>query len=131
MTPTMSRKAMFVAGLAVLTALSAGCSGKVEVGQVSSKSSTAAATTTTTPELAVTVDKDQLAAKAKEKLEQAAGQQAKGVECDGDIEGTVGATQRCVLTAMDGTMIGVTATVTAVKGETVSIDFKADDHPLE
>jgi hypothetical protein len=79
----------------------------------------------------VTVDKDQLAAKAKEKLEQAAGQESKGVECDGDIEGTVGATQRCVLTAMDGTRIGVTATVTAVKGETVSIDFKADDHPME
>lgn len=125
--PTTSRMAMSVAGLAVVTALFAGCSGKVEVGRVTSQSGTS----TTTTEQAVTVDKDQLAAKAKEKLEQAAGQESKGVECDGDIEGTVGATQRCVLTAMDGTMIGVTATVTAVKGETVSIDFKADDHPMD
>jgi hypothetical protein len=52
------------------------------------------------------------------------------VECDGDIEGTVGATQRCVLTAMDGTTIGVTATVLAVKGDDVNNDFKADDHPM-
>ena len=126
MKPTTSRMAMSVAGLAVVTALFAGCSGKVEVGRV-----TQSGTSTTTTEQAVTVDKDQLAAKAKEKLEQAAGQESKGVECDGDNEGTVGATQRCVLTAMDGTTIGVTATVTAVKGETVSIDFKADDHPME
>jgi len=127
MTPTASRKAMFVAVLAVLTALFAGCSGKVEVGQVT----TQPGTSTTRTEQALIVDKDQLAAKAKEELEQVAGQESKGVECDGDIEGTVGATQRCVLTAMDDTTIGVTATVTAVKGETVSIDFKADDHPME
>lgn len=124
----MTRKATFVAGLAVLTALFAGCSGKVEVGQVTSQSGTS---TTTTEDAAVTVDRDQLAAKAKEKLEEAAGQESKGVECDGDIEGTVGATQRCVLTALDSTTIGVTATVTAVKGDSVSIDFTADDHPIE
>jgi enterochelin esterase-like enzyme len=128
MTPTMARKAMFVAGLAVLTAFSAGCSGKAEVGQVTSKSPTSATTTEAAP---MTVDKDRLAALAKEKLEQAAGQQAKGVECDGDIEGTVGATQRCTLTAMDGTTIGVTATVLSVKGDDFNVDFKADDHPME
>jgi enterochelin esterase-like enzyme len=74
MKPTTSRMAMSVAGLAVVTALFAGCSGKVEVGRVTSQSGTS----TTTTELAVTVDKDQLAAKAKEKLEQAAGQESKG-----------------------------------------------------
>jgi enterochelin esterase-like enzyme len=128
MTPIMARKAMFIAVLAVLTALFAGCNGKVEVGQVTSKSPTSA---TTTEQASLTVDKDRLAALAKEKLEQAAGQQAKGVECDGDIEGTVGATQRCTLTAMDGTTIGVTATVLSVKGDDFNIDFKADDHPME
>ena len=38
------------------------------------------------------------------------------MECDGDIDGTVGATQRCVLTALDGTTIGVTATVYGSQG---------------
>jgi hypothetical protein len=78
----------------------------------------------------VAVDKDRLAASAKEKLEQAAGQEPEAVECDGDIEGPVASRQGCVLTATDGTTIGVTATVTAVKGDDVSIDFKADDHPM-
>jgi Domain of unknown function (DUF4333) len=127
MTPTMARKVMFIAGLAVLTALFAGCSGKAKVGQVTSKSLISATTTEASP---LTVDKDRLAALAKQKLEQAAGQQAKGVECDGAIEGTVGATQRCTLTAMDGTTIGVTATVLSVKGDDFNIDFKADDHPM-
>ena len=57
----------------MLTALSAGCSGKVEVGQVSSTSPTSASAA----EQAVTVDKEQLAAKAKEKLEEAAGQESR------------------------------------------------------
>jgi hypothetical protein len=127
MTPIMARKAMFIAVLAVLTALLAGCNGKAEVGQVTSKPPTSA---TTTEQATLTVDKDRLAALAKEKLEQVAGQQAKGVECDGPIEGTVGATQRCVLTAMDGGTIGVTATVLSVKGDDFNIDFKADDHPI-
>jgi hypothetical protein len=129
MTPTSSRVARFVSVLAVLTALCAGCSGKVSIGQVSSTAASPSATPTAPP-AAVTVDKDRLAALGKEKLEQAAGQEADGVECDGDIEGTVGATQRCVLTALDGTKIGVTATVLAVKGDDVNINFKADDHPM-
>lgn len=36
-----------------------------------------------------------------------------------------------MLTATDGTTIGFTATVSAVRGDDVSIDFTADDHPTE
>jgi predicted thioesterase len=45
------------------------------------------------------------------------------------VPAKVGATQRCTLTALDGTTIGVTATVTAVNGDDVSFDFKVDDEP--
>ena len=68
---------------------------------------------------------------AKDKLEEAAGQESAGAECDGGVPAKVGATQRCVLTALDGTTIGVTATVTSVKGDDVSVDFKADDEPQQ
>jgi hypothetical protein len=113
------------AGLVLVAILSAGCSAHVSIGKGSPSSMA-----TTTAAQAVTVDKDRLAALGKEKLEQAAGQESESVECDGDIDGTPGATQRCVLTALDGTKIGVTATVISVKGDDVNINFKADDHPM-
>jgi hypothetical protein len=106
----MARTTSLVAGLAVAVAVLGGCSGSASVGGLS-------------------VDKDRLASLAKQKLEEAAGQEAQGVVCDGDVPAKVGETQRCTLTATDGTTIGVTATVTAVNGDDVSFDFKADDEP--
>jgi hypothetical protein len=105
-----ARRASFIAGLAVAVTVLGGCSGSVSVG-------------------GLTVDKDRLASLAKEKLEEAAGQESQGVVCDGDVPAKVGATQRCTLTALDGTTIGVTATVTAVNGDDVEFNFKADDEP--
>jgi hypothetical protein len=107
----MARTTSLVAGLAVAVAVLGGCSGSVSVGELS-------------------VDKDRLASLAKQKLEEAAGQEAEGVVCAGDVPAKVGATQRCMLTTLDGTAIGVTATVTAVNGDDVGFDFKADDEPL-
>jgi hypothetical protein len=82
-----------------------------------------------------TVAKAKLQTLAKEKLEAAAKQKAKSVICEDGIVGEVGATQRCVLTAKDGTKIGLTARVDGVEGRgadaRVNIDFKVDDKPIE
>ncbi|WP_445277971.1 DUF4333 domain-containing protein [Streptomyces sp. DSM 41033] len=51
--------------------------------------------------------------------------------CEDGIVGKVGATQRCVLTAKDGTKYGVTATVKTVESDNVNIDFKVDDKPSQ
>lgn len=82
-----------------------------------------------------TVAKAELQTLAKKKLEAAAKRKAKSVICEDGIVGEVGATQRCVLTAKDGTKIGVTAKVDGIEGRgadaRVSIDFKVDDKPIE
>ncbi|MHC9292777.1 DUF4333 domain-containing protein [Mycobacterium sp. LTG2003] len=81
-----------------------------------------------------TVAKSKLQSLAKAELEAAAGKKAKSVECEDGIAGVVGATQRCVLTAKDGTRIGLTATVEGVDGDgdkaNVNVDFKVDDKPM-
>ncbi len=99
-------------GVALATVFSAGCSGQVEVGTERSMS------------------KEQLQSFAKEKLEAAAGTKARSVECEGGVPAKVGATQRCILTAIDGTRIGVTATVSNVEGEDVRVNVKVDDQPM-
>ena len=76
-----------------------------------------------------TVAKTKLQAMAKDKLEAAAKRKAKSVTCDDGIIGKVGTTQRCVLTAKDGSKYGVTATVKAVESGKVMVDFKVDDKP--
>jgi len=76
-----------------------------------------------------TVAKTKLQTMAKEKLEAAAKRKAKSVTCDDGIDGKVGATQHCVLTAKDGSKYGVTATVKAVESGKVMVDFKVDEKP--
>ncbi|MGW8574710.1 DUF4333 domain-containing protein [Streptomyces niveus] len=49
--------------------------------------------------------------------------------CPEVLEGKAGATTRCTLTAADGSTLGVTVTVSAVDGDTVDFDSKADDTP--
>ena len=104
----VSSRLTLIAGVAVAAALLGGCSASGSE---------------------LTVSKADLESTAKEKLEAAAGQKSQGVECEGGVAGKVGATQRCVLTAEDGSTIGVTATVGSVEGTTVNVNFKADDAP--
>lgn len=78
-----------------------------------------------------TVSRDTLAAQTKKMLEANAGTPARSVTCDGDLEGKVGSKQRCVLTTMGGTRLGVTATVTGVEGSTVNFSAVVDDKPME
>lgn len=49
------------------------------------------------------------------------------VACDGDLDGTVGATQDCVATFDDGSTIEVTVTVTDVDGSDVVFDIAVKD----
>lgn len=108
-----SKLHVYVVGAVLGAAMLTGCSANVEVG---------------TPP---TVAKTKLQSLAKEKMESAAGQKVKSVECEDGIEAKVGATQRCVLTAKDGSKIGLTATVKSVDGGIPNINFKGDDKPLE
>ncbi|MGN9847488.1 DUF4333 domain-containing protein [Nonomuraea sp. H19] len=62
---------------------------------------------------------DQLAAKV--------GQRPKAVVCPGDLKGEQGTTMRCQLEANDGMKIGLTVTVTSVKGSDVKFHIKVDN----
>lgn len=78
----------------------------------------------------VKVSKDDVAEQIKTQLTAQVGQEPDSVECPDDLEGKVGATQRCTLTA-GKTKYGVLATVTKVDGSKVSFDIKVDDKPME
>lgn len=71
-----------------------------------------------------------LAESVKQQLDASAGQTSKSVTCDGNLAGKVGATQRCVLTAQDGTRIGVTVTTTKADDKGLSFEVVADDEPM-
>ena len=107
----MKQLVIALAGAAMVVAALSGCSFEASVGKY--------------------VSKDELAKVAKVKMEEAVGQTAKSVVCDDDLEGKVGATQRCVLTANDGSRVGLTTTVTSVEGANVKFDVVADDKPME
>lgn len=76
------------------------------------------------------VSKTDLQKQAKANLQTEAKKKAKSVVCEDGIEGTVGATQKCVLTGSDGRKWAVTATVTAVEDGIASIDFKVAKDPI-
>ncbi|KRE98847.1 hypothetical protein ASG88_16970 [Nocardioides sp. Soil777] len=67
---------------------------------------------------------DQLA----DALEKDVGQRPDKVECSGDLEGEVGAEQRCSLTAGPDEL-GVDVTVTEVDGTDVDFDYVVDQMP--
>jgi hypothetical protein len=48
------------------------------------------------------------------------GQSPKSVACPGSLQGTVGQSMTCTLTANDGSTVPVTVTVTSVSGSTVN-----------
>ncbi|WP_405440460.1 DUF4333 domain-containing protein [Streptomyces niveus] len=89
-----------------------GCSGSVSLG-------------TSTPE----VSKDKLADTVAERLAATTGQAKPDITCPEALEGKADATTRCALTAADGSTLGVTVTVSAVDGDNVDFDIKADDTP--
>jgi hypothetical protein len=70
-----------------------------------------------------------LASPAAEQMEAVIGPEWARAECDGGVSANVGATQRGVLTALDGPTTGVTATVAAATVDDVRVDFKGDDQP--
>ncbi|MGW2642235.1 DUF4333 domain-containing protein [Streptomyces sp. NPDC001348] len=70
---------------------------------------------------------DKLASSVSEKLAAQTGQPKPKITCPEDLAGKVGTTTRCKLTAGDGSTLGVTVTVTSVKGSQINYDIKADD----
>lgn len=103
--------ALVLRGLAATAtaALLVGCSAEVTLG--------------TEAEL----PKDEVADSVAEKLAAVTGQPEPDVTCPEDLAGKVGTTMRCVLTASDGTSLGVTVEVTSVDGETIKYDIQADE----
>src|SRR3954447_17711038 len=69
-----------------------------------------------------------LASTVSEKLAAQTGRPKPKITCPEDLAGKVGTTTRCTLTADDGSTLGVTVTVTSVKGGQINFDFKADDN---
>ncbi|MEV4179778.1 DUF4333 domain-containing protein [Nonomuraea sp. NPDC049709] len=98
----------FPASLACGVVLVAGCSFSFSAG------STSVERPTVEQQVA-----DQLAAKV--------GQRPKAVVCPGDLKGEQGTTMRCQLEANDGTKLGLTVTVTSVKGSDVKFNIKVDN----
>nr|WP_203643610.1 DUF4333 domain-containing protein [Streptomyces sp. SID14478] len=86
-----------------------GCSASVSVGNSDPKMS-----------------KEKLADTVAEKLASQAGQPKPDMSCPEDLEGKVGTTTRCTLTASDGSTLGVNIKVTSVKGDRINFDAEAD-----
>jgi hypothetical protein len=76
------------------------------------------------------VKRGQLESGVKAKLEAVAHAKAKSVSCPNKLKAKTDATTRCTLVAMDGSRIGVTVTVTSVKGSHVTYTAQADQHPM-
>lgn len=73
-----------------------------------------------------TVDELQLEERISTMLTEEVGQKPDKIDCPGDLEGTVGETMRCTLTA--GTdQLGVAVDVTAVEGSTVDFHIEVDE----
>jgi uncharacterized membrane protein len=67
---------------------------------------------------------------AQSDLEAEVGRDEEGVTdvaCDGDLDGTVGATQDCVATFDDGSTVDVLVTVTSVDGSDVLFDVEVPE----
>ena len=105
MTTTISILSATVAAMLLV-----GCSGSVSVEKSQPK-----------------VSADKLATTVSEKLAAQTGQPKPHVTCPEDLMGKVGSTTRCTLTADDRSTLGVTVTVSSVKGTQINFDIKADD----
>ncbi|MCP2316076.1 protein of unknown function (DUF4333) [Nocardia amikacinitolerans] len=99
-------KTTTLAGLFALAFLAAGCS--VEVGS-------------STPQ----VKEGELEKSVKQTLTEEVGQEPDSIDCPADLDGKVGTTMRCTLTA-GGETLGLTVTVTSVEGDKVNYDVAVD-----
>ncbi|WP_198528404.1 MULTISPECIES: DUF4333 domain-containing protein [Mycobacteroides] len=75
------------------------------------------------------IPKEEAGKIAAERLEAQFGGKVESVVCEGPLDATVGATQRCVMSE-DGQKAGLTLTVSKVEGDKVDFRIKVDDHPL-
>ncbi|MFF7753423.1 DUF4333 domain-containing protein [Streptomyces sp. NPDC007971] len=103
--------AISILSVAAAGTLLLGCSASVEVKK------------STPPKLSA----DKLASTVSEKLAAQTGRAKPHITCPEDLTGKVGTTERCTLTADDGSTLGVTVKVTSVSGGRIHYDFKADD----
>ncbi|MFE4213491.1 DUF4333 domain-containing protein [Streptomyces sp. NPDC056844] len=127
---TISRLPVVAWSLATVAAgaLLVGCSGSVSIGNVEPKKSAGESEGSgggSTPKVSAA----QLGDTVAEKLAATTGQPKPDVTCPDDLAGKVGTTTRCTLKAADGSTLGVTVTVTAVDGDKIDYDIKADDTP--
>ncbi|MGV9803558.1 DUF4333 domain-containing protein [Mycobacterium sp. NPDC003449] len=114
-----SRLALFVASLVIGIPLSVtGCS--VTVGG----DGTAGSATPKIPQ-------SELESGVKKAITEKTGAPVESVSCDGPLEGTIGATERCIASfaTADGLRAGVTVTTTSVDDSDIKYDFKVDDKP--
>lgn len=109
MTATRLPAMMSLVSAVAASAFLVGCSASVEVGKASKLSS------------------GKLADLVAEKLAATTGQPKPNISCPEDLDGKVGTTTRCKLTAGDGSTLGVTVKVTSVDGDQINFDIKADD----
>ncbi|WP_043217626.1 DUF4333 domain-containing protein [Streptomyces sp. 351MFTsu5.1] len=98
-----------ILSIAAVGVLLTGCSASVEVGKSEPKMSS-----------------DKVASLVSEKLAATTGRPKPDISCPEDLVGKVGTTMRCTLTADDGSTLGVTVSVTSVKGSQISFDMEAD-----
>ncbi|WP_341537747.1 DUF4333 domain-containing protein [Mycobacteroides abscessus] len=75
------------------------------------------------------IPKEEAGRIAAERIQAQFGGKVESVVCEGPLDATIGATQRCVLTE-EGQRAGVTLTVTKIEGGKVDFRIKIDDHPL-
>ncbi|MFV8312082.1 DUF4333 domain-containing protein [Mycobacteroides chelonae] len=75
------------------------------------------------------IPKEQAGKIAAQRLEAQFGGKVESVVCEGPLDATVGATQRCVMSE-GGQKAVLTLTVTKIEGDKVDFRIKVDDHPL-
>jgi hypothetical protein len=73
------------------------------------------------------VSKAKIERTISDRLEATVGQRPKEVTCPGNLKAEKGTRMHCQLEADDGSKIGLTVTVTAVKGSDVKYDIKVDN----
>ena len=73
------------------------------------------------------VEEAELEEQVKSSLTQQIGQAPKAIDCPGDLDAEVGATQKCVLTADDNSTVDVNVKVTSVQDDKALFDIQVAD----
>ena len=72
------------------------------------------------------VSRHKVEKEVSDELTKTVGQRPKSITCPGDLKAVEGTKMRCKLEATDGTKIGLTLTVTSVKGDNVKFHISVD-----